>query len=81
MIPLQISVSLKMLLIPAYMKDMGEASYVLGLEIFRDRTQRILGLSQKIYINKVLRRFNMDSCSASPVSLRKGDKLVLKNVR
>ena len=60
------------------MKDMGEASYVLGIEIFRDRTQGILGLSQKAYIDKVLKRFNMDSCSASPVPLHKGDKLVLK---
>lgn len=31
------------------MKDMGEASYVIGIEIFRDRTQGLLGLSQRIY--------------------------------
>ena len=31
------------------MKDMGEASYVIGIEIFRDRSQGILGLSQKAY--------------------------------
>ena len=36
------------------MKDMGEASYVIGIEIFWDRSQGILGLSQKAYINKVL---------------------------
>ena len=36
------------------MKDMGEASYVIRIEIFRDRSQGILGLSQKAYINKVL---------------------------
>ena len=34
------------------MKDMGEASYVIGIEIFRDRSQGILGLSQKAYINR-----------------------------
>jgi len=27
------------------MKDMGEASYVIGIEIFRDRSQGLLGLS------------------------------------
>ena len=27
------------------MKDMGEASYVIGIEIFRDRSHDILGLS------------------------------------
>ena len=36
------------------MKDMGEASYVIGIEIFRNRSQGLLGLSQKAYINKVL---------------------------
>ena len=33
-----------------HMKDLGEASYVLGIEIHRDRSNGILGLSQKIYI-------------------------------
>ena len=42
------------------MKDMGEASYVIGIEIFRDRSQGVLGLSQKAYINKVLERYRMD---------------------
>ena len=36
------------------MKDMDEASYVIGIEIFRDRSHGVLGLSQKAYINKVL---------------------------
>jgi len=35
------------------MKDLGEASYVLGIEIHRDRTKGVLGLSQKAYIEKV----------------------------
>jgi hypothetical protein len=29
------------------MKDLGEASFVLGIEIHRDRRMRVLGLSQK----------------------------------
>jgi len=56
------------------MKDMGEASYVIGIEIFRDRSQGLLGLSQKSYINKVLERFRMDKCSAGIVPIQKGDK-------
>ena len=59
------------------MKDMGEASYVIGIEIFRDRSQGILGLSQKAYINKVLERFKMESCSFSPVPIQKGDNFNL----
>ena len=39
------------------MKDMGEAAYVIGIEIHRNQSQGILGLSQKAYINKVLERF------------------------
>jgi len=44
------------------MKDMGEASYVIGIKIFRDISQGLLELSQKSYINKVLERFRMDKC-------------------
>ncbi|CAL2265728.1 unnamed protein product [Prunus armeniaca] len=34
------------------MKDMGEAHFVLGIEILRDRSRCLLGLSQKSYIEK-----------------------------
>ena len=42
------------------MKDMREASYVIEIEIFRDRSCGLLGLSQKAYIEKVLEKFNMN---------------------
>jgi hypothetical protein len=32
------------------MKDLDEASFVLGIEIHRDRSKGVLGLSQKAYI-------------------------------
>jgi hypothetical protein len=41
------------------MKDLGEAFYVLGIEIHRDRRNGVLGLLQKSYIEKVLKKFNM----------------------
>jgi hypothetical protein len=41
------------------MKDMGEASYVFGIEIYIDRQKRVLGLSHKIYIENVLKRYVM----------------------
>ncbi|KAL0429751.1 UNVERIFIED_CONTAM: Retrovirus-related Pol polyprotein from transposon TNT 1-94 [Sesamum radiatum] len=59
------------------MKDMGEASYVIGIKIHRDRSRCILGLSQEIYINKVLERFRMKDCSPSVAPIVKGDKLHL----
>lgn len=56
------------------MKDLGEASYVLGIDIYRDKSKGVLGLSQNSYISKLLERCNMSKCSpiASPVV--KGDK-------
>jgi hypothetical protein len=57
------------------MKDLGDASYVFGIEIHRDRTKGILGLSQKSYIDRVLKRYNMHKCSASLALVFKGDRL------
>nr|AAP52343.2 retrotransposon protein, putative, Ty1-copia subclass [Oryza sativa Japonica Group] len=34
------------------MKDLGEAAYILGIRIYRDRSKRLIGLSQSTYINK-----------------------------
>ena len=58
-----------------HMVDMGEANHVIGVEIFRDRSQGVLGLSQKGYIDQVLERFNMHSCSSGIAPILKGDKL------
>ena len=59
------------------MKDMGEASYIIGIKIHRARSRGILGLSQETYINKVLERFQMEDCSPSVAPIMKGDKLSL----
>ena len=42
------------------MKDLGEAAYILGIKIYRDRSRRLIGLSQSTYIDKVLRHFSME---------------------
>lgn len=41
------------------MKDIGEAEWILGLQICRDRPNRTLTLCQSQYIESVVRRFNM----------------------
>ncbi|WRX10535.1 Reverse transcriptase [Theobroma cacao] len=41
------------------MKDLGEATYILGIKIYRDGSKRLLGFSQSTYIDKVLKRFSM----------------------
>ncbi|RVW44373.1 Retrovirus-related Pol polyprotein from transposon TNT 1-94 [Vitis vinifera] len=56
------------------MKDLGEASYVLSIKIFRDRANGVLKLSQRTYIKKILKRFNMHNCSSTKVPIVKDDK-------
>ncbi|GJX68876.1 putative zinc finger, CCHC-type containing protein [Tanacetum coccineum] len=55
------------------MKDLGEASYVIGIEIHQDKANGKLGLSQKAYIERVLNRFNMQHCSPTVAPVIKGD--------
>jgi hypothetical protein len=55
------------------MKDLGEACYVLGIEIHGDRKNGVLGLSQKAYLEKVLKKYNMHTSKATPTSIVKGD--------
>ena len=39
-----------------FMKDLSEVFYILGIKIYRDKSKRMLGLSQ----SNVLKRFNME---------------------
>jgi hypothetical protein len=56
------------------MKDLGEASFVLSIEIHRDRRKRVLELSQKAYIENVLQKFSTQKYSSSPAPIVKGDR-------
>ena len=42
------------------MKDLGEAAYILGIKIHRDRSKRLIGLSQSTHLDKILKEFKMD---------------------
>jgi hypothetical protein len=57
------------------MKDMDEASFALGVKILRDRSRKLLGLSQETYIRKVLERFHMQDCKPIDTPVGKGDSL------
>ncbi|XP_065631484.1 secreted RxLR effector protein 161-like [Quercus suber] len=56
---------------------MGKATYVIGIEIFWDKSRGLLGLSQKSYIERVLKRINTEKCSIGVVPIQKGDKFTL----
>ena len=43
------------------MKDLGEVAYILGIKIYRDRSKRLIGLSQSTYIDRVLNRLGMEN--------------------
>ena len=52
------------------MKDMGEAQYILGIKICRDRSRKLIGLSQHVYIDKILERFRMENSKKGNVPMR-----------
>ena len=56
------------------MKDHGEATYILGIMIYRYRSRCLIGLSQSTYLDKVLKKFKMDQA-------KKGFLLVLHGVK
>ena len=45
-------------------EDMGEAKFILGMRITRDRSQRVVYLDQQAYVEKVAARFNLSDASA-----------------
>ena len=54
------------------MEDLGEASYVLGIDIQRDRSKWMLGLTQKENFKRVLKKYNPHKCSPAPTPNVKG---------
>ena len=54
-------------------KDLREASYVLEIYILRDRPSGIMRLSQHKYIERILKRFNMQLCSSGKELIVKRD--------
>ena len=57
------------------MKDLGEAAYILGIKIYRDRSGRLIGLSQSTYLDKVLKKFKMDQAKKGFLPILQGVKL------
>ena len=60
------------------MKDMGEATYILGVNISKDRSKNLVSLLQEPYIKKILERFKMQDCKPIDTPMEKGDTLSRK---
>ncbi|GJS50521.1 hypothetical protein Tco_0623883 [Tanacetum coccineum] len=59
----------------AAMKDLEIAAYVLGIKIYRDRTRRLIGLSQDTYLDKILKRFKIENSKKGNLPLHHGIKI------
>ncbi|KAL8088123.1 hypothetical protein AgCh_038046 [Apium graveolens] len=55
--------------------DLGEASYILGMKIYRDRSRRMISLTQGTYIQKVLKRFSMENSKRGLIPMIHGVSL------
>ena len=56
------------------MKDLGEAKFLLGIEIRRQPNGDVL-LVQERYARDVVQRFNMEGCKSASTPLELGSKL------
>ncbi|GKA51101.1 retrotransposon protein, putative, ty1-copia subclass, partial [Tanacetum coccineum] len=52
------------------MKDLGEATFILGIKIYRDRSKRLIGLSQSAYMDKILKRYRMDNSKRGHIPMQ-----------
>ncbi|GKA20734.1 retrotransposon protein, putative, ty1-copia subclass [Tanacetum coccineum] len=57
------------------MKDLGDASYILGIKIYKDRTKRLIGLSQDTYLDNILKRSRMENSKKGNLPLHHGIKI------
>jgi hypothetical protein len=61
------------------MKDLGEAAYILGIKIYRDRSKRLIILSQDAYIDNILNQFNMQDSEKGFLPMSHGITLSKKH--
>ena len=59
------------------MKDLGEGNYVLGILLFWDRKNKMVALSQSLYIDKILKKFAMQDSTNGGQPSRTGMTLSL----
>nr|GEW85367.1 retrotransposon protein, putative, Ty1-copia subclass [Tanacetum cinerariifolium] len=52
------------------MKDLREAAFILETKIYRDRSKRLIGLSQSACMDKMLKRFKMDDSKRANISMK-----------
>nr|GEV19963.1 hypothetical protein [Tanacetum cinerariifolium] len=61
------------------MKDLGETTFILGIKIYKDRSKRLIGLSQNAYMDKILKRYRMDNSKRGYIPMQ--DRLDLNKTQ
>nr|GEW44213.1 hypothetical protein [Tanacetum cinerariifolium] len=61
------------------MKELGEAKKILGMEIVRDQSRKIMRVSQSGYVSKILNNFRIDNGKSIQMPLGGHFKLSLKD--
>nr|GEV08802.1 hypothetical protein [Tanacetum cinerariifolium] len=51
-------------------RRLGEATYILGIKITRDRSKRLIALSQSAYFDIILKKFKMDNFKRGSVRMQ-----------
>ena len=57
-------------------RDLKELSYVLGMEVIRDRSKKTITITHRTMITELLSRFNMSDCKRSPTPLVPKEKIM-----
>ncbi|GJS61318.1 reverse transcriptase domain-containing protein [Tanacetum coccineum] len=52
------------------MKDSVEATFILGIKIYRGTSKRLIGLSQSAYMDKILKIFRMDNSKSGNIPIQ-----------
>ncbi|GJT88765.1 retrotransposon protein, putative, ty1-copia subclass [Tanacetum coccineum] len=48
----------------------GEAAFILGIKIYRDRSNRLIRVSQSTYMDKILKRYRMDNSKRGNIPMQ-----------
>nr|GEU91214.1 hypothetical protein [Tanacetum cinerariifolium] len=49
----------------------GEATFILGIKIYRDRSKRLIRLGQNAYMDKILKRYKIDNSKRGHIPMQK----------
>ncbi|GJX85343.1 putative RNA-directed DNA polymerase [Tanacetum coccineum] len=57
--------------------DLEEATFILGIKIYRDRSKRLIRLSQNAYMDKILKRYKMDNSKRGHILMNTKDMFLV----